>query len=191
METKWRPGPLPAAAYVPPTLPPVAAPVQPTRPPLPASGELPVSVINGTVAPVAATAPSAMAVGARLAALVNSCKGLPGSHVQCDIKVSNRTGQDVKLLVQGAHTRLMGEEGSQSLLYSVKMGEHTHYPAGSEKELRMDLIADGSPVLQFHFYNVPEALLSIKRLEVTMGARIGTDADLQKFSFANVPIQGR
>ena len=119
------------------------------------------------------------------------CKGVSGNHVQCDVRVTNRSGQDAKLIIQGANTRVLGEEGSKSPLYSVRMGENNHYPSGSEKELRLDLIADGSPTLQLHFYNVPEALLAIKRLEVTMGARLGTDAEMQTFVFANVPIQNR
>jgi hypothetical protein len=187
--------PPPAPAYVPPALPPVVAPapppMQPARPPLPASGDLPVGVVNGTVAPVAAAAPSATVAGGRLAAAITQCKGMGGNHVQCDVKVSNRTGQDAKLIIQGNNTRVLGEEGSKSTLYSVRMGEGNHYPGGSEKEVRLDLIADGSPTLQMHFYYVPEALLSIKRLEVTMGARLGTDAEMQTFVFANVPIVGR
>lgn len=191
-----RPAAAPPPAYVPPTLPPVAAPapapMQPARPPLPAGGDLPVGVVNGTVAPVAAApTPSATVAGGRLAAAVTQCKGMGGNHVVCDLKVTNRTGQDAKLIIQGANTRVLGEEGSKSQLYSVRMGENNHYPGGNEKEVRLDLIADGSPTLQMHFYYVPEALLSIKRLEVTMGARLGTDADMQTFTFANVPIQGR
>jgi hypothetical protein len=187
--------PPPAPAYVPPALPavvaPSPAPMQPARPPLPSGGELPVGVVNGTVAPVAAAAPSATVAGGRLAASVSQCKGMGGNHVVCDIKVSNRSGQDAKLIIQGGNTIVLGEEGTKSTLYSVRMGEGNHYPGGNEKELRLDLIADASPTLQFHFYYVPEALLSIKRLEVTMGARLGTDAEMQKFLFANVPIQGR
>ena len=78
-----------------------------------------------------------------------------------------------------------------SPLYSVRMGEQTHYPAGGDKEIRMELIADAAPTLQFHFYGVPEALLSIKRLSVAIGARVGTDGDMQNFTFANIPIQNR
>lgn len=188
--------PPPPPAYVPPSLPPVAAPapapMQPARPPLPASGDLPVGVVNGTVAPVAAApAPSATVSGGRLAASVTQCKGVSGQHIQCDVKVTNRSGQDAKLIIQGTESKVLGEEGSQSRVYSVRMGENNHYPNGNEKEMRLDLIADGSPTLQFHFYNVPEALLSIKRLEITMGARLGTDAEMQKFVFADVPIRGR
>ncbi len=183
-----------APAYVPPPMQaPAPAPTPaPVRPALPATGELPVGVVNGTVAPsAAAPAPSATVAAGRVAAAVTQCKGLQGNHVTCDIKVSNRSGQDAKLIIQGANTRVMGEEGSQSAVYMVRMGEHNHYPNGNEKEMRLDLIADGSPTLQFHFYNVPEALLAIKRLEVTMGARLGTDAEMQRFVFANIPIQGR
>jgi len=183
--------PPPPPAYVPPALPavvaPSPAPMQPSAPPLPSSGDLPVGVVNGTVAPVAAAAPSATVTGGRLAAAVTQSKGMGGNHVQCDI----RTGQDVKLIIQGSNTRALGEEGTNVQLYSLRMGENNHYPSGNEKEMRLDLIADASPVMQFHFYYIPEALLSIKRLEITMGARIGTDADMQKFLFANVPIQGR
>lgn len=191
-----RPAAAPPPAYVPPSLPPVAAPapapMQPARPPLPAGGDLPVGVVNGTVAPsAAAPTPSATVAGGRLAAAVTQCKGVQGNHVQCDVRVTNRSGQDAKLIIQGANTRVLGEEGSKSVLYSVRMGENNHYPSGNEKELRLDLIADGSPTLQLHFYYVPEALLSIKRLEVTMGARLGTDAEMQTFVFSNVPIQGR
>jgi len=186
--------PPPPPAYVPPSLPPVAAPapMQPARPPLPTGGDLPVGVVNGSVAPSAAVpAPSATVAGGRLAASVTQCKGVSGNHVQCDVRVTNRSGQDAKLIIQGANTRVLGEEGSKAPLYSVRMGENNHYPGGAEKELRLDLIADASPTLQLHFYNVPEALLSIKRLEVTMGARLGTDAEMQTFVFSNVPIQGR
>jgi len=187
--------PPPPPAYVPPALPavvaPQPAPMQPVSPPLPSSGDLPVGVVNGTVAPSAQPAPSATVAGGRLAAAVTQCKGMGGNHVQCDIRVTNRTGQDVKLIIQGTNTRVLGEEGTNVQLYQLRMGETNHYPGGNEKEIRLDLIADASPVMQFHFYYVPEALLSIKRLEVTMGARVGTDADMQKFLFANVPIQGR
>lgn len=188
--------PPPPPAYVPPALPPVVAPapapMEPARPPLPAGGDLPVGVVNGTVAAApTAPAPSATVSGGRLAAVVTQCKGAGGGHVQCDIRISNRTGQDVKLIVQGANTRVLGEEGTNVSLYQLRMGENNHYPGGNDKEIRLDLIADAAPVMQFHFYNVPDALLSIKRLELTMGARVGTDADMQKFLFANVPIQGR
>jgi hypothetical protein len=186
-----RPAPAPAPpppAFVPPTLAPAAAPPAPPRPALPPTGDMPVGAVLGT-----APAPAVMAAqaGGRLAVSISGCRAVQGPHVQCDLRVTNRTGKDAKLVVQGQNSRVLGEEGSQVQLSAVKMGEHMHYTTSGDHQATMDLIADASPPVQFHFWHVPAALLAIKRMELSLGARIGTDVEVQTFTFSNLPIQGR
>ncbi len=193
-----RPAAPPPAPFTPPTLP--SPQVMPSPPP-PAvqgvvrqaqpAGDMPVAVVNGTVATTAAVPAVAAAAGNRLALTVERCKGVDGGHVQCDVKVANRTAQDLKVTVQANDTRLLGEDSSQSKLYNMRLGENNLYPGGNEREIRMDLLADAAPTIQLHFYSVPVALLAVKRLEVSIGARIGADTVVQSFTFANIPIQGR
>jgi hypothetical protein len=179
---KPAPAPPPALAYVPPSLPPVAPPPQPVTNP-------PVTVVIATVN--AAPAPAAAQTSGRLATSLEKCRSVDGGHIQCDVRVSNRTGRDAKLMVFGAQTKALGEEGSQTLLDAIKMGERMVYTNGGEREATVDLIADASPVVQFHFWYVPKGLLSLKRVEITLAARLGADAEKQTFTFANLPIEGR
>lgn len=189
------PPPPAAAPYTPPALPaptvmpspPPPAVAAPPRPALPPAGDLPVGVVNGT----APAAPVAAAAGNRLAVTVQRCRAPDRSQVICELKVHNRMGQDAKISVESDETQLLGEDSSRTKLYSLRLGERTLYKSGANHEIFFDLIADAAPVIQFHYYNVPEALLSIKRMEVRIGARVGTDGEKQTFVFANVPITGR
>lgn len=180
----YTPPALPAPTVMPSPPPPVAAP---PRPALPPAGDLPVGVVNGTVP----AAPAAAATGNRLAVSVQRCRGTDRSHVICELKVHNRMGQDAKISVEADESLLLGEDSSRTKLYSLRLGEHTLYKSGANHEINFDLLADAAPVILFHYYNVPEALLSIKRMEVRIGARVGTDGEKQTFTFANIPITGR
>lgn len=182
----YTPPSLPAPSVMPSPPPPAMAPA-PARPALPPTGELPVGVVNGT----APAAPVASATGDRVTVSVQRCRGADRTHVICEVKVHNRLAQDAKVAVAADESILRGEEGTLSKLYSIRMGENMLYKSGADHEIRFDLLADAAPVLQFHFHSVTEGLLSIKRLEIRIGARVGTDGEKQTFTFANIPIQGR
>jgi hypothetical protein len=163
----------------------------PAAPALPKTGDLPVGVINNpgsAVVAVAAVAPAAAA--ADLVVKVNGCRAA-GRHVVCDVKVANNTSKDMKLVIQGAYSKLLGEDGSQLQAVWASMGNQQGDMRYGSHQTVLNLIAGAAPVVNLTFHDVPSALTAIKRLEVSMGAQTTGGVELQKVTLADVAIQGR
>ncbi len=178
--------------------PPVAVPppvvAAPSAPALPKTGDLPVGLINnpGSATVVAVAAPGAAAAppAADLVVKVNGCRAA-GRHVVCDVKVANNTSKDMKLVIQGAYSKLLGEDGSQLQAIWASMGNQQGDMRYGTHQAVLNLIAGAAPVVNLTFHDVPSALTAIKRLEVSMGAQTTGGVELQKVTLADVAIQGR
>ena len=180
--------------FQPPVLPslPARAPAapRPAAPLLPA-GDLPVGVILGTTAALAA-APGAAAAAPRgaISFRVAGCRA-SGRDVTCDVKVSNETAQDYRVVVQGGYTKLYGADGSEIHASWALMGNQRDDMRHGKREAVVKVIADTSPVLSVLFQAVPEVLNTIKRLEISVGPQTSNGVELQKLTLADVQIQGR
>lgn len=180
-------------AYQPPLLPasPAPAPLRPAAPALPA-GELPVGVILGTTAATAvvATTSTAAAPSGVLSFRVAGCRAT-GRDVTCDVKVSNESGQDYRVVVLGGYTKMYGADGSEINASWALMGNQRDDMRYGKREAVVKVIADTAPVLSVLFQAVPEVLNSIKRLEISVGPQTTNGTELQKLTLADVQIQGR
>ena len=182
-----------SGGYQPPVLPssPAPAPLRPAAPALPA-GDLPVGVILGTTAATAVVATTSPAAAPRgvLSFRVAGCRAT-GRDVTCDVKVSNESGQDYRVVVQGGYTKLYGADGSEINASWALMGNQRDDMRYGKREAVVKVIADTAPVLSVLFQAVPEVLNSIKRLEISLGPQTTNGIELQKLSLADVQIQGR
>jgi hypothetical protein len=182
--------PPPMAA--PPAPPPMAAPAPapapaPPRPAMPATGDLPVGVVNGTSQMAQASAQRAAGVSFRIA----GCRAA-GPDVVCEVKVDNTSGQDTRVTTQGAYSKLYGADGSEINASWVVMGNQRDDMRYGSHQSVVKVIADTAPVMGVVFTRVPVILSSIKRLEISVGAQtVDSPTQMQKLTLADVPIQGR
>ncbi len=185
-------------AFQPPVVPQAPAPAYvPPRPAAPAypAGDLPVGVILGTTAAAAAPSPAASpADGAAprgaISFRVAGCRAT-GRDVICDVKVSNDTALDYRVVVQGSYTKLYGADGSAINASWALMGNQRDDMRYGKREAVVKVIADTAPVLSVLFHAVPEVLNTIKRLEISVGPQTTNGVELQKLTLADVQIQGR
>lgn len=123
---------------------------------------------------------------------LTGCHALGRWDVQCEFKFTNRTGRDLKLVIEPYKVRAVGEDGSRSGMGAVRIGDREQrMSASTQQRTTVDVVAGVSPTVGLTFHMVPNTMLSIKRLEVSLGARIGGEAEIQAFTFRDVPIQGR
>lgn len=200
-----RPAPLPAPApapvpYVPPTMPaPTVVAPQPADPPatVPTPATAPPAAVPATVGGAGSAAdgslviPLAEAADGGLSMRLTGCHALGRWDVQCEFKFTNRTGRDLKLVIEPYKVRAVGEDGSRSGMGAVRIGDREQRMSAGTQRTTVDVVAGVSPTVGLTFHMVPNTMLSIKRLEVSLGARIGGEAEIQAFTFKDVPIQGR
>jgi hypothetical protein len=177
---------------VPPAPGPVAAASAPPRPVLPTTGDLPVAFVNNPG--LAASAPAGTAApvspNGSFSMRVNGCRAA-GRNVVCEVKLSNDTGKDVRVVAQGSYSKLFGEDGTQLQAAWATLGNQQADLRQGSQLYYFTLIADTSPVFNISFHEVPSILTSIKRLEVALGVQTTKGTEMQKVTQADVLIQGR